>query len=706
MTGWIRPWRAGALATAIALLVAASTTAPASAADPPAPFPLPGGTSSAIVADVDGDGARELVRFTGLDEPRLEVWDFVDGAWVATLSTQPEPASGNGGIGEVPAMALVRTQVEGLDRVLLLTGGRLSASGASECCLAIHEVIDGGDGPALRPMAASELAADRIVVADLDGDGTDELVVSVTNWQGDGSQSSTDVAVLVRDAAAWRAIAEWTEPGSWWVMSMADTDGAPGVELLASSETGELARLAWIDGGLEIERTRLASGHGHSWVAGSIDGNLIVTSPTEIALFAWPSEGEPTMIASHEARDYPSVGVIGGGADALVVVQEHTGRGAMAPEVRILDARLRPVGAVTMTPEAAAIAELAERVAGEGWSGSPPTNIWPYFGPVDGEATGSLASYVTGGMLIAATPGGSFETRPASSMVARPIGRVGPDNGWVALGDAFVSTGPFASLQPGFYAFEGSRVTLAPRATLENPAERPLAISVALEGGIEVGEDGATTTILAAPTGVQIVVSVAQGTLAVSWDGSRVTDHREVSDGTLRLEVAPPSRPRPGGEYTFEQDLVLVGADGRASVHRWEGTFAPEEPALTAWTDHDAFSLEATVAGRASPGTVVTVDGGAVALNEFGAYRATVSAPPWPRNVIVVARDPFGGERRTTVEVIGLLDYRGLPWGPLAGIATVLVGGVLFLRTPRHRPVPGRTALDDARLEDLDGDAI
>jgi hypothetical protein len=37
---------------------------------------------------------------------------------------------------------------------------------------------------------------------------------------------------------------------------------------------------------------------------------------------------------------------------------------------------------------------------------------------------------------------------------------------------------------------------------------------------------------------------------------------------------------------------------------------------------------------------------------------------------------------------------------------TVLVGGVFFLRTPRRRPAPQRTPLDDGRLEDLDGDVI
>jgi hypothetical protein len=58
------------------------------------------------------------------------------------------------------------------------------------------------------------------------------------------------------------------------------------------------------------------------------------------------------------------------------------------------------------------------------------------------------------------------------------------------------------------------------------------------------------------------------------------------------------------------------------------------------------------------------------------------------------------------VEVIGLVDYRGLPWVPIVGALTVLGAAVLFLRTPRHRPLAARPVLDDGRLEDVDGDLV
>lgn len=698
--GWRRPWRARVTVTVIgAALTLASVPTAAAADDPAEPFTLPGDTPSAIAADVDGDGSRELVRLTGSEPPiRLEVWTVMDGRWATTLSTEVE-AGGNS------PTALIRVMIAGIDRVLLLVGGPVTASGQSGCCLTVHELVGREGRLALTRVDAPDVAADSVVVADLDGDGTDELVASLTTWSGDEPQTSTDVAVLARDAAGWTALVEWEEAGAWWVNAKVESDGAPGSELIASDENGDVARLAWMDGRVVIERTELTLGNEQAWVVGSVDGNLIAAASTAVAIVRWPQDGEPSVLVSRETVDYPGVGILGSGADALLVIQEHSGSGATSPVSQILDVRLRPVGEVAMSATVATLAELSDRLGRQGWSGSPPTNIWPYVGPEDGVWGEGSESFIIGGTRITHASGGTFESRPVGALVGWPIGRVGPEDGWVALSDFYAGTGAISYLQVGS-PFEGSRLTLVPSATFEDPAARELATLIALERGVVMSEDGDVTELLVAPTGAEIVVSVPPGTQAVSWDGRTVTDHGAITESGLRLPVELPPRPRPGRASTFELDLVLVGPDGTATVHRWEGTFALEAPELTAWTDVDALSLEATVAGRASPLSVVTVDGEPVELNEFGAYRATVSAPPWPRNVVVVARDPFGGEQRTTVEVIGLLDYRGWPWGAVAAVLTVLVGGVFFLRTPRHRPVPQRTALDDGRLEDLDGDLI
>jgi hypothetical protein len=680
--------------------------ATAFAADPPDPFVLPGGTLAALTADIDDDGEREVVRLTGAAGSMvLEAWDIDDGTWAPTFSEEISELAGPGVLANEGAMplAMLRTRVNGMDRVLAISSGYDPESGMPGCCLTVHELIEQAGRMGLGQMDAPQPLAESVAAVDLDGDGTDELIVWSVAWGEDGNASATMIEVLRRDDGAWRSMASWEEEGTWWVTSLVESDGVPGSEVIASSETDGISRVAWFDGAIAIDRTRLTLAGESAWVAGSVEGNLIVSSSRSLGLVRWPRGGEATAVATHESPGYPSVGVIGRGPNALLLVQSHLDSGMVLPTTRILDMRLEVVGEVSSTPAAVALSEMTDRVArSSGWGS--PRNIWPYFGPADGAWGAEATSFISGGMLISATPGGSFDALPTGPLVGLPVGSAGPEGAWVALADSYVQGWGIAYLQGGF-AFPDSRLVLVPLATLQDSTEREPIMGVTIEAGVETGRENGAVTVLAAPSGTEIVVSVVPGTIAVSWDGERSEDHGPI-DGELRLAVPPPRRPQPDRTYSFERDLLLIGPDGSASVYRWEGTFAPEAPALTAWSQADALSLEATVAGRASPLSVVTVDGDAVALNEFGAYRATVDAPPWPRTVVVVARDPFGGEQRATVDVIGLVDYRGLPWVPIAGAATLVGGAVLFLRTPRHRPVAERATLDDGRLEDLDGDLI
>ena len=707
MTGWIRPWRTRTARTGVAVALGlGAIPAAALASDPPDAFVLPGATLGAITADIDNDGAHEVVRLTGsAGSMELEVWDVDGGAWVATYSDEVGDLAGPGiTVSGATPLTLLRTRVAGSDRVLAFSTGYDADSGLPTCCFTIHELVGDSGALALVRMDGPQPLAESVVAVDLDGDETDELVVWSVSWGEDGSPEGSTIEVLRREGGAWDSAASWEEEGPWWVAGVVESDGLPGFEVIASGDSDAFTRVAWIDGSLAIERERLLMGGEPISVAGSVDETLLVSTSRSVGLMRWPRGGEPTAVATYETRGYPLVGLVGRGSDALLVVQEHLDSGAMVPDTRILDMRLEVAGEVPSTPEALALWDLTDRMARSGsWGMS--RNIWPYFGPADGDWREAATTFSSGGMLITAGAGGSFEFAPGASLVGQPVGPAGPDGAWVAVTDSYLTSGRVAYLQGG-YAFSDARLVLVAREALLSPTERDLVREVAVADGIETGRENGAVTVLAASTGAEIVLDVAPGTIALSWDGSRVADHREVTDGTLRLEVDPPSRPRPGREYSFEHDLILVGPDGSVEVHRWRGTFAPEAPELTAWSNAEPLSLEATVAGRASPGSTVSVDGREVSLNRFGAYRATVGAPPWPRTVVVVARDPFGGEQRATVEIIGLVDYRGLPWVPLAGVATVLGGAVLFLRTPRHRPLAERPTLDDGRLEDLDGDVI
>ena len=675
------------------------------AVDPSAPFVLPGVTLTAVTADVDGDGAREVVRLAEVSGAQvLEVWDLVDGTWARTFSVEVERLIAPGVVvtqGMLP-IALARTRVAGGERVLVLGTGYDPERGVPACCFTVHEIVDSGGDLEAHAVAAPDLAAEAAVIVDVDGDGTDELAVSYIQWDDSGNATGTSVELLRREGDRLAPLAAWQDEGGWWFMPPVDADGAPGFELLASGDTGEVVRLGWVDGAMVEGRSSLLFDGQQGWITGGTTGALLVALPTEVALVEWPSGGEVAVTATYETRDYPTVGILGSGRDALFVVQDHLGSGAPASVVQVLDANLEPVGEVTVSPEAEALWQRLDRLAFGGWTSA--RSIWPYVGPADGDWSGRSGSYLIGGMRITAGRAGTFEARPTSAMLNQPVGTAGPDGAWVALADGFYPNGPVVYPSSGVQSME-SRLVLASEAALLRPVDRQLVTSVSFEGALETGRTDDVVTLLAAPTGAEIVLTVAPDTVVVSWDGQDMQDHG-ANDTTVRLSIPGPRRPPRDGRGAFEREVLLIGPEGNVTFHRWEGTFASEAPELTAWTRAETLSMEATVAGRAALGSTVTVDGIQVTPNAFGAYRTTVEAPPWPRNVVVVARDPFGGESRATVEVIGLVDYRGLPWLPIAGVATLLGGAVLFLRTPGHRSLTERVPIDDGRLEDLDGDLV
>ena len=153
----------------------------------------------------------------------------------------------------------------------------------------------------------------------------------------------------------------------------------------------------------------------------------------------------------------------------------------------------------------------------------------------------------------------------------------------------------------------------------------------------------------------------------------------------------------------LERWIIVIGPDGRALSEHWEGTFVREAPELVADAQTEAFGSTATISGRASSGAEVIVDGLTAEFDDRGAFRVEVDAPIWPRDVVVIARDVLGNETSARLQVVGFLDYRGLPWVAIPALATIAAGAFLFVRTPGRRAQP-TAAWGDAALEEIDAD--
>ena len=182
-----------ALATSLAVLVAGGGALP-----PPAPLAVvrvpdePGAivlpdsqpTVQAVAADLDGDGAPELVRLMGGRSGPLyvEAYRETGGSW-APAASRITAVPGAAGLGEAayarrPARLLLR-QVSGRDRVTLVVQPSFSEpEDERECCLLIHDLVLEGEALRIEQVADPSAVADSVHAIDLDGDGTDELLAS------------------------------------------------------------------------------------------------------------------------------------------------------------------------------------------------------------------------------------------------------------------------------------------------------------------------------------------------------------------------------------------------------------------------------------------------------------------------------------------------------------------------------------------------
>jgi hypothetical protein len=207
--------------------------------------------------------------------------------------------------------------------------------------------------------------------------------------------------------------------------------------------------------------------------------------------------------------------------------------------------------------------------------------------------------------------------------------------------------------------------------------------------------------LLAAGDGFSVALEAPAGSRVVASNGF-VADDYLVAEAPLIVEFASPRKSKENENQTVDATLLLVTPDGRASFVTWSGTYLRELPEISVAGRTEPMALSATLIGDTSPGASVTVDGQPITVSREGSFRTTVDAPIWPRQVLVVASDPFGHETLTHLEVVGVLDYRGFPWAALVVAATVAVGATLFVRTPRRKPAAAAARAGDARLEELE----
>jgi hypothetical protein len=429
-------------------------------------------------------------------------------------------------------------------------------------------------------------------------------------------------------------------------------------------------------------------------------GPAVVTSTefTTLTLWSWPRGAEAAeQRAARTSGGFPAA-VFGTGSETRILVRTgdpptsvnvlpgDLGGGAGPPIVFGQDTRS---GAFTSTLQS---------------TGASP--LTPFFGVIPGGLPGDPDVYVFGGRIVrpVSDPDALAEVASLALMPGlEPVGTVGPGGTWIALVfDSSESIGldfppPSATL---LNARSPVEIRVAATASLLEPEANgahltPSFLGVAPDpdhpGGLIVGNEAASAEVIGPP-----------GTYVWWWSRGDSGQTTIGADGVAQIPLLGPAEPdAPDGSGAIASIWVVTPA-GHGYHGTWRVRVFRQAPSLSFTGDDDLVDFSPTVSGRTVPGATLTIDGRPVELAPNGSFEASVNAGILPTELRVVVVDPVGNRTEQVVTVIWPVDYRRLPFVPMAVLLTVGAAAILFLRRPDTGP-SRRTPDDGATFEEIGG---
>ena len=679
------------------LVVAVTGGARVSAADPPHVLPAEPGAFvlpdarvlQAATVDIDGDGAGELLRVVAgdFDGVFLEAWTLGAGGpsrvgEPATLLADQQPGRPDPIRRDAPVRLIVWRDGS-RERALVAIRLRFEERDIGPpCCLILREpVITDGE---LRIVDAGlpSNTVDAVLALDLDGDGRDELLTSRALPPEGDVNYPMEVRVYRLEGDRFGRPLSWRFPlGSGDTpFHLGDTDGLPGEEagVHASLGPGGLLRLAWRDGELVQEHS------GTTWPLlargiRTVNGPAVVAAgPRRLSVLVWPAGERATLVASASNQPPVVLGTLPNGDDTVILTTDSDGR-RLTP----LSSSLIPLLDDPLEPSVAA-ATLWE------------AGLVPYAGPLPLGADVPPTFAFSGRALRWSD--GALVRDMASLPNALPLGPAGEDAVALLRADFFLESpqdtrggllAPPAAIPGASISFVPVTELLAAETAgtwsphVDAPAHDPAGRAVSGRDGVDVSLAGPPGTLVAVRGGAEVA-----GPTAVPPGG----------EARLRVQPALPDAP------AFDARLMVVArtpaGKGYAAPLELRVLAGPPEVEVAAFTPPLSPIVE--VRGRVPPPATVEVAGRSVEVAPDGSFRAGVPAPPWPTRVELRAQDPVGNEAVVAIEVVGVVDYRVIPWVPVLFAATLLVAVALFVRAPRARLREERRA-SGGRIDEMRG---
>ena len=347
---------------------------------------LPGITVSALTVDLDGDGDREIVRLTqegaGPDHD-VDAWEYDGAGWSmigsAELSRGGEyqEALSSGG----DAVGLLGLRLSGHDRVLALSAALVPGDpNGATCCMTIWELRLTGDELELRRLQDVDSGAQSIWAADVDGDGSDDLVLHEGRYAETEEEQTARVQVLRWTGTAFEPAFELTDRQLLNGITVGNTDGVAGADLLFGPESdGTIRRLAWAGDEMRLSEAQV-SPVGDAWIVGVADGAIVFSLGSRPTVVRWPRGKAAAIVERSKSIARGGIALVGDGSDALVLdLRDFSFQPGASSTVAVHDLGLRLLGEVSLGPGS----EVMQRVANL-QGGRSSRSIYPYGGPIPG----------------------------------------------------------------------------------------------------------------------------------------------------------------------------------------------------------------------------------------------------------------------------------------------------------------------------------
>ena len=707
----------------LALVAGLAAPGPMRAAAPLEAVPLPdepgahemdGLAFGAVVADLDGDGTRELVRLTSEagagGRLGIDAWHIGPNGTAKAIGSQRLRRGASvdeviDGFRQIDRDQMLPVGIDEPARFIIWHEGTrqrllVATIGTTDlpvaCCLTIWAVGIGRDGGlSLTLLANTQDNATSVRAVDLDGDGTDELFVTLQ--PAAASPNQVPVRALRWESGRFRQLrGQFIAPPGWEAFVPGETDGRPGAEVLISADRvdngpGALLYRVWL-AGVQIQvESEPVSDRGQLAAISTPDGPRLMLVPPEtgsILELEW-APGALVRRVAEVAVSGRLLGVLGRGVQARVLV---------AAERDVL-ASLDVGGTALLAPFVTTMSAAALRFAGQ---------LSAYAGPLPGGLPGGAPAFVFGGQMITAVAGVASGGPPAVEPMASlpgivPIGVLGAGGAWMALlpipsYDAARDGGPLAprTLIPA------APITLAPTPQVLSPERDDGALHAGLPD-IATARDG--TSLLSGSDSIEIGIAAPVGSRVTVDAGLPPSLRPPRARLTLRSQRGSVALPATkdeiaAGRLRLSVVVVTPAGHGYGEVRSIELRLRPPplEVAAAAWP----FSFDVPVSGVTAPDARVTVDGRQVSVGDAGRFTADVGGGLLPREVRVEAIDPVGNATQQIVSIVAPADYRRLPWIPIVVGLTLVAGAFLLLRVPRARAQVHQQPGDDARLEEID----